>query len=98
MGEEGEPLSPTEEIIIETTSRRPKSKNCCLLTENEDNRTERGVTSSAKRCCEPLQTGAHRKVAGTGVTHKDFRRNITTTVHLSQTASPGGTNQRHYTR
>lgn len=98
MGEEGEPFSPSKEKLRESTSREPKSKNGCLLAENEDNRTERGVTGSAKRCCEPLQTGSHRKVAGTEVTHKDFRRNVATTAHLSRSAGPGGTNRRHYTR
>ncbi len=81
----------------ETTSTQPKKKKKIKELPPHSKwgqwqrERETGVTGSAKRLFRP----ENRKVAGTEVTHKDFRRTITTTLHLSRSAGPGGTNRRH---
>lgn len=90
---EGEPLSPTEEII--RGEGADKIKELPSLQKKRTITTERGVTSSARRrLLRVFFTPVHGKVAGTEVTHGDFRRTVTTTLHLSRSAGPGGTNRR----
>lgn len=86
---EGEPLSLTEEIIRRQPADSQNQRTASTV--NEDSGRERGVTGSAKCLFRP----ENRKAAGTEVTHKDFKRTITTTLHLSRSAGPGGTNRRH---